>query len=67
MTPSFRSSRAPECVLPRAHRDASQRLQNYGPVQSMPEDEPDWFDLTTAAYCIAIFLVGIIFIYHGEF
>lgn len=52
MTPAFRSSRAPECVLPRAHRDASQRLQNYGPVRSMPGDKANWSDWTLRAVIV---------------
>lgn len=67
MTPAFRSSRAPECVLPRAHRDASQRLQNYGPVQSMPAEKAGWSDWAIRGWMIGITLGAIIFIYHGGF
>jgi hypothetical protein len=36
------SSKPNEWVLPRPHTDAHQRLQTYGPIQSM--HEPSWFE-----------------------
>lgn len=41
MTGSFRSSKPDAWVRPRAHTDASQRLNAYGKVQPMPHDRRD--------------------------
>lgn len=38
---SFRSSQPDAWILPRPHRDASQRYMTYGPIQ--PMDEPPGF------------------------
>lgn len=34
----YHSSRPHESILPRAHRDAHQRLHTYGPIQPMDGD-----------------------------
>lgn len=41
--PTIRSSLPTESVLPRPHRDASQRFKDYGAIQPMEYDEPGLF------------------------
>ena len=39
---SFRSSQPDAWILPRPHRDASQRYMAYGPIQPMDERPGFW-------------------------
>lgn len=39
---SYRSSQPDAWILPRAHRDASQRYMTYGPIQPMDERPGFW-------------------------
>jgi hypothetical protein len=41
-SPRIVSSRPCAWVLPRAHRDASQRFHTHGPIQPMDYDRPGW-------------------------
>ena len=59
------SSKPPSCVLPRAHTDASQRFQTYGPVQSMDDTPPDFSiagyikGVAACLLLIGVFVIGI--------
>ncbi len=66
MTPTYRSSRPTESVLPRAHSDAEHRRKTYGPVQGM--DYGDEHPLVTLSRRFAYFAMGfagVIAIYHA--
>ncbi len=52
-----RSSRADHWTVPRPHTDASLRLKNHGPVQSMPAEPADWFTWPMRATMIGATLV----------
>jgi hypothetical protein len=62
--PRYNSSPAPDCVSPRAHRDASQRLHAYGPVRSMPDTRSIWPAVwwiasrtaVAAVFCVVVWL-----------
>lgn len=53
---TYRSSRPTESVLPRAHRDASQRYRTYGRVQ--PMDEPS--DTTPTLTRVGLFVLAVV-------
>lgn len=55
---TYRSSRPTESVLPRPHRDASQRFSTYGRVQPM-DDQPT--DTTPTLSRIGLAVVLIVF------
>lgn len=54
----YRTTRAPHCVDPRPHTDASQRLHTYGPVQPLDEDISPAGFVKGVASLILLVIVG---------
>lgn len=55
----YHSSRPTESVLPRAHRDASQRFQTYGPIEPMDAetDFTAWGFVKGVSACLLLLIV----------